>query len=431
MLYVGTARATVTPPIGTPLAGFGHRDHGAEHILDDLEVRVIWLQNDTHNAEAICMICADLIGFSAEMTTAIRTTLHHTLGIAGDHILLAASHTHSGPQTCANMLGVGALILEVVANIAQSIVTAAHTASGNLVPAQIQYGWGQCDGYAVNRRTIKDGRALFAPNPGGTHDNDVSVITCISANTGAVLAALFHFTCHPTTMGDYRITADYPGAARRRIESELGADAIAAFLPGCFADVRPHCTYIGGTKFRSGQSEDVIEFGNALGDVVVQTIRSGTMRMLSPLLAGYVNSIELTLAETPTIETISHWLMHGDKLQRQLAVSLLSDGGQRQPRMSLQRIDLASELSIIALGGEVCCDYGLAIKQLDPHKTLIPVAYSNGLVGYIPSAHMFTEGGYEVVEAGSYFGLPSPFTPAIENDVMASVRALVAMTHGS
>jgi hypothetical protein len=50
-MRIGTAEATVTPPLGTPLSGYANRDHGAESVLDELEVRAFWI-DDTGGAPA-------------------------------------------------------------------------------------------------------------------------------------------------------------------------------------------------------------------------------------------------------------------------------------------------------------------------------------------------------------------------------------------
>jgi hypothetical protein len=122
---------------------------------------------------------------------------------------------------------------------------------------------------------VRDGICLFAPNPDGVRDDEVTVLVFRDAREGTILAVLFHFTCHPTVMGDYCITADYPGAARRVIERAFNG-AAAGFLPGCFGDIRPNCTFIGGTKFRRGQPEDVALFGEALGNEVVRVAQEAT-----------------------------------------------------------------------------------------------------------------------------------------------------------
>jgi hypothetical protein len=424
LLKLGTAKATITPPIGTMLAGFGHRDHGAEAVLDDLETQVLWFQSGDAPQQAVCMVTADIIGFDAALEHDLRNTISTAHGIKAEHILLAASHTHSGPQTCANMLGVGVPAPEVIGALRQRILDATHAARGNLRPVILSAGRGRCEGYAVNRRVIIDGKATFSPNPAGVRDDDVSVMACHHSETGELVAALFHFTCHPTTLGDYRITADYPGVARRYIE-HAHRGATVAFLQGCCGDVRPSCTYMGAQQFRTGQPQDVAAFGTALGDTVVN-ILNGPLQPLTAELGGRMTTVELPLSHQPSRDKLAQIADTGSPLEKQWSARLLAEPPSPTRPFSVQRIDLAAELSLIALGGEVCCDYGHFVKQMTPDRLILPVSYANGLTGYIPSARMFPEGGYEVDSSGLYYGLPAPFEPSIEALIHAAIGGLMA-----
>ncbi|MCL5999535.1 MAG: neutral/alkaline non-lysosomal ceramidase N-terminal domain-containing protein [Chloroflexi bacterium] len=421
-MNLGTSKSTITPPAGTPLAGYGFRDHGAEAVLDDLEVRVLWFQDDVTPSSAVCIVTADLIGFDTTLTDDLRTALTLAHGITPERVLLTASHTHSGPQTCAGLTDVGTPVPEVIAKVRQQILAAVATAKLNLRPVILRAGQGHCEGYAVNRRVIHDGRVIMEPNPDGIRDDTVTVIACHDATDDTPVAVLFHYTCHPTTMGDYRITADYPGAARRHVEQALGG-GIAAFLQGCCGDVRPNCTLIGGKQFRRGQPEDVAAFGTALGETVLHILQ-GPMIPLKTALGGKSSIIDLPLARDRDPVTLEYTRRTGTGPEGEPSRSLAED--IRRP-LALQRIDLAEEVSLIAMGGEVCCDYGHFIRGLAAGRLVLPLGYSNGLIGYIPSARMFPEGGYEVEGSCPYFGLPRPFSPDIESVIHAGVRSLMCV----
>jgi hypothetical protein len=424
-MLLGTAKAVITPPVGTPLAGFGHRDHGSESVLDDLEVRALWFEPEGAPQEAACIIAADIIGFDAETSAYLCDEIARTHDISPERIMLSASHTHSGPQTCANMLGVGQLIPDVLHMIRERILQAVAESRRDLQPVRLQAGRGKCEGYAISRRLVKDGKALFAPSPAGVRDDDVTVITCRHSASSELRAVLFHYTCHPTTMGAYSITAEYPGMARRVIEQSLPGDAIAAFLPGCFGDVRPNCTFIGGKKFRSGQAEDIREFGTALGNAVLKVIQDGQLKQVKPGITACKLVLELPLSRHPTQQELQTFAATGNSLEKEWSALLLAQTESLNPTLMLQRLDLGENLSLIALGGEVVCDYGWYIRRYDTGRFMIPLAYSNGLTAYIPSAHMFKEGGYEVEDSTLDYGLPSPFTPQIESLIQAAIQELM------
>jgi hypothetical protein len=47
-------------------------------------------------------------------------------------------------------------------------------------------------------------------------------------------------------------------------------------------------------------------------------------------------------------------------------------------------------------------------------------------MAYIPSRRVLTEGGYEGGGAMVYYGLPSPWTPSVEQDIIDAVKAAAA-----
>jgi hypothetical protein len=56
---------------------------------------------------------------------------------------------------------------------------------------------------------------------------------------------------------------------------------------------------------------------------------------------------------------------------------------------------------------------------------MIPVAYCNGLIGYIAPTRYFAEGGYEPDTSAQVYNLPAPFDPDIERIIQDSVRAMM------
>ncbi|MCC6442665.1 MAG: neutral/alkaline non-lysosomal ceramidase N-terminal domain-containing protein [Armatimonadetes bacterium] len=423
-MLLGTGRAVITPPVGTFLAGFGSRDHGSEGVLDDIEARVLWFQEGEYPAEAVCIVTADLIGFQSPLSEMLHADIREKYGLPDERVLLSASHTHSGPQTTDNMIGVGgAADPAVIETIRQRIMEAVASAQSGPVPVSLSAGRGKCEGYAINRRVRQGNTTVMAANPDGVRDDEVLALACRD-EAGRLRAVLFRFTCHPTLMGEYLVSGDYPAAARRVIEKSLGGEAVAAFLPGCFGDVRPNCTLIGGNRFRKGTPDDLAVYGEALGGEVVRIVE-GEMEAVAPCLDACKITVDLPLARVPDREELLRLRESGTPVQKQLAASLLGRPAAPARPFILQRIDLAKEVTLIAMGGEICCDYGYFVKSLRPDRYMVPVGYSNGIVGYIPSARMFPEGGYEPAESCIYFSLPSPFSPEIEKVIHEGIRGLM------
>jgi len=86
---------------------------------------------------------------------------------------------------------------------------------------------------------------------------------------------------------------------------------------------------------------------------------------------------------------------------------------------------LGHRLTLIALEGEVCAPYGPLLRAMarTPHAMI--VAYANATTGYIGTARIVREGGYEGHRSHMAYFLPAPFTPRVEAEVRRiAARAL-------
>jgi hypothetical protein len=82
-------------------------------------------------------------------------------------------------------------------------------------------------------------------------------------------------------------------------------------------------------------------------------------------------------------------------------------------------------LPIVALSGEVVVDDALVIKRKYGDRTWV-AAYTDSVFGYVPSARVLREGGYEGGDAMLYFGRPGPFAATVEAAVLGGVDRLMA-----
>ena len=373
------------------MAGYGFRDHGAEGVLDDLELRLFLLK---HGNDAVCIITGDHIGFGATATAQLRQVVQETIGVDPAKVLLCASHTHCGPQLLDIIPSAGGpLNQDVLADIREKIKIAAQQAQNTFRPVKMSWGESSLSGYAINRRRINADGSVGGPNPFGRRDDSVTALQFSDATDGMLRAVLFSYTCHPTTLGGYQLSGDYPGAARRAQEKQTGA--VAGFLPGCFGDVRPNCTVMGNGRWRAGNPTDIEDFGAALANAVMDVGKSTFA--LTPQLDGVCDEVILPLQK--------------------------EDDSRALP---LQRIDLAEEFSIIAMGGEICVEYGHYIKGLSNTRRILPLGYSNDVIGYIPTVQILEEGGYEAETSCPWFGLPGPFKPEVETLLKEAVKKMAA-----
>ena len=48
--------------------------------------------------------------------------------------------------------------------------------------------------------------------------------------------------------------------------------------------------------------------------------------------------------------------------------------------------------------------------------------YSNGVMSYIPTDRVLSEGGYEAVDSMIYYGMPGPFQSGVEGRVFDAIH---------
>src|SRR4051794_20143769 len=92
-LKAGTARVTITPPVGLHLQGY-NRGRPSESIRDELYARALVLER---GETRFALVCADVIGLEPGSVARTRSLVHELTGIPGEAVCLATSHTHSGP----------------------------------------------------------------------------------------------------------------------------------------------------------------------------------------------------------------------------------------------------------------------------------------------------------------------------------------------
>ena len=81
-----------------------------------------------------------------------------------------------------------------------------------------------------------------------------------------------------------------------------------------------------------------------------------------------------------------------------------------------------NDLTLVGLSGEVVVDYVTFLEKALGPNNLWVAGYCNDVFGYLPSARVLAEGGYET--RGLYSGSAGIFDPRAEQVVVEKVRDL-------
>jgi hypothetical protein len=269
-----------------------------------------------------------------------------------------------------------------------------------------------------------EGKIIMAPNPEGSCDPEVNVIAFATA-TGRYKAVLTHYACHPTTTGDNWVSGEFPGSACRLLEEKLGDAAVAAYLQGCTADVRPALIRQG--EFYRGCETDVQALGKTLAQAVLDTLGQAMHDEPEGKLAAATLATPLAFSSVPSPDDLRQAAQDG--IEKEWSKAMLCLPEKLRPTIPLEMtwFQFADSLSLLSFNGEMAAEYGLWLKEFCQNRVL-PVAYANGMIGYIPTETQLAEGGYEAGEAYRYFAMPAPFAAGTEAAIKTAITSFGGIT---
>ena len=424
----GVAAIDITPESSLWMAGFAARTQPSQGVAMPLHAKALALKTGDHPIAVL--VTADLLGVTARMTDRVASLVQRRHGLRRRDLLFNASHTHCGPVvdeqlsvayglTPAQLADIRTYTTQLEAKLATVI---ADAVSG-LGPAQLSYARDEA-GFATNRR--------IAFVPLGPVDHTVHVLRVDGAD-GSPLAVVFGYACHNTTLPATIVQyhGDYAGVAQAALQ-QRHPGAAAMFVAGCGADANP---------MPRGTMELVEAHGTALADAVDRALKR-TTPVAGSMRSAY-GTVDLPFTGKAARERWRSQLKI-DAVYLQRHAALMKAAVDRNGRLPSAQPDpvqvwrfgppsLAggtsasygeTSFTLVALGGEVVVDYALRLAREYPERRTWVAGYSNDVFGYVPSARVLREGGYEGGDAMIYYGRPGPFTEAVEELIVGKVRRL-------
>ena len=408
----GAAVVDITPTKLPAIIAGGFLEGQATTVHDRLYVRSIVLDDGkTKIAFAIvdtCMMAQSLIDEAKQKATA-------ECGIAVDHIMVSATHTHSAPAAMA-CLGTRQ-DKEYAAGLPAKIAEAIADAFKKLQPAKI--GWTSVDDWehTHNRRWIRKpenkivdpfGKASVLANmhpgylskdvvgPSGPVDPGLSVIA-LQTPEGKPIAVLANYSQH--YFGAPAVSSDYYGLFCKHFAAMLGEPGegngtfVCAMSQGTSGDlmwmdygspqknVTMDAYAKGVAKYAERAFKQVKYHDSAALAIVEKTLRldyrvpdEERLKWAKPIVAGMQDDLPKSQREVYAKEAI---ILHERK----------------NTEIKLQAIRIG-ELTIATLPNEVYALTGLKLKAQSPFAAHFNIELANGAEGYIPSPEQHVLGGY-------------------------------------
>ncbi|MBG87276.1 MAG: hypothetical protein CMO80_10300 [Verrucomicrobiales bacterium] len=419
-LQAGAAAVDITPRVFPVNMPGGFRANYATNAHDPLHARTLVFSD---GKTTIAMIVADTISGSTEALDEAKAIASSKTGIATNHILFAATHTHSGVRTSykTGPEPEVAYRKRFVAGVAESIIKA-HSA---LQPAQVGAAKHPLPEEVFNRRWhLKPGKMPLNPfgkmdivkmNPGrspdvldraaGPTDPDVMIISV--QNTRRRPLALFaNYALHyigATPRG--QVSADYFGEFARLMPARLRGDKnfVAMLSNGASGDinnipftvVRPPREPFEQVRIVASKTADAAWFASKK---IRSYERDASVSMVErKIRLDYRKPSEQQIAEAKKVLATKN----KDELARlpRLAQNYASRTIQASERSGQLTIKLQAirigDIAVVGIPFETFVEIGLELKAKSPFEQTMVIGLANGRHGYLPTPEQHKLGGYE------------------------------------
>ena len=394
VLLAGVGRSDITPEPGGSMCGYGDRGNiPSAGIHDRLSCRSLFLQWE---ALRIALVSCDMLVITPELREAV---LERIAGANVDHVMIAATHTHSGPGGYKKGWLIERLVMGTYSEamfdfLADRIAEAVLSSSRRLRPASVGFGAGEAPELTWNRR-----------HEGGPTDPEVGLLR-VDGRDGTPLALALNFAAHPTVLSPENLhySGDYAGLTAQRLEEATGA--VVLFFIGANGDQAPCFPGYGEwDEDHERQLEQADAIAKALSDEalrIMDSISPSACRTLE-MAHRVVDLPRVNLRAScfkyifaPLLRLLFHGVFYDDTVFQAVRIN------------DFLMVGVPAEISS-AIGGSIKKEHGSG-------RTMV-VGLANDGAGYVLEEEDYRSGGYEACM--SFYG------PRFDGFIVDQVRTTV------
>lgn len=408
----GFGRAVISPPHGIALAGYFNPRFN-RGILDDLHARAcLFRQGDT----VAGLLQLDLLEIPLWLCRAIRDTLRDQGRDWAGNLIIAATHTHTAPETRVPRDDRHRQALDRVVTQA---VDAIEAACADLAPADLGRGRIVNNPFAFNRRYwMRDGRVVTNPGkcnpdivrPEGPVDREIDLLRV--ERHGRLDGLVVTLVNHTDTIGGDLVSADWPGFLERRLRAALGR-AIPVLV---FVGASGNINHFDVTSEQDQTCYDEARrIGEGYADIILRSLEESTpiaapalsfRASVLPVRKREISAAEIEAAKQRVAEpekddgvfTSEDLACGAAPVLRFFARELLRFAEREAGKtveFDVMALGFGREFALVSLPGEPFTEIGLAIRAASPFAQTGVITNANGYAGYVVPDELFDHGGYE------------------------------------
>lgn len=407
-MKAGVFEVDVTPEIGCPIA------YGINNKVDSkIFVRGVVVDD---SKKRIVMASCDFIYIWGSAYEQMKKLIAKAAGTSAQNVFLHSVHQHDSVRIALELnemykkyRGFETTPLAYYKRICKDLEDAIRKSIPKMKTVKsIATSERRVSGLASNRRLIGDDGKLYAMRwsmchdpklqkvPTGVIDPMLKSIAFLGGNNKP-LAVMHFYAAHPmTAYGRNMCSADVPGVAIDYSKKHFGKDTPQIYFTGCGGNI----TF--GKYSLENKEKSLKLLGERLGKELLANCKQLEKKNTGSI--SLKNSIfELPLKPELNEKTLLEKIKKTEDKNTLMLLSTRLEmvrNWEKWKKLNITRISIGDDIHILTIPSETVVEYQLYAQELVSEKFLACAAYANTSYGYIPTAGMYPEGGYEP-EVGS------------------------------
>lgn len=412
----GATVRDITPRKPLFLVGYPNVPRVSAGVHDPLLASALYFSD---GKTPLLLIGLDILFISHQSAGFCRDAISRATGVPAGHILISASHTHSGPVTNDELVWHGDPTVpspdpEYMKQFHESIIDSGIAAHAAAQPARLAVTGAIAVGVGGNRL-----------DPEGPFDSEVGLLAIKSECDNRLYALDVVYGMHPTVMHeDSRlVSSDFPHFTRQQLVEKFPGLTVVYHNGPC-GNLSPRY------DVKAQTFAEAERLGRKLGDSIVrslQTLKNESFRT-DHSLAVSRRKVELVPNTFPSVAEAESKLREARNNYEQLKCKGAPHGPVRtaecvifgaENALALARAQAAGEVAarqsvyghaevqvlrigdlfLVGLPGEQFVEYALEIKRRAPRRAFVISLASGELQGYIVTPEAAAAGGYEAAWA--------------------------------